>query len=117
MSFLYCSHKICDRENDIADVLDETFSVTEDHFGKIITVDLKPGGAHIPVTDANKKDYVDAVVEYRVHKRVQDQSDAIMEGLSELIPMDLLDVLDERELELLISGVTEVDMYVLFLVF
>jgi E3 ubiquitin-protein ligase NEDD4 len=69
------------------------------------------------VTDANKKEYVDAIVEYRVHKRVLEQSEAIMEGLSELIPTDLLNVLDERELELLISGVTEVDMCALFLTF
>ena len=34
-----------------------------------------------------------------------------MEGLLELIPMELLTVFDEKELELLIGGMSEIDMY------
>lgn len=40
-----------------------------------------------------------AVIEYRVHKRVKEQFDAFMAGFSELIPQDLVNVFDERELE------------------
>lgn len=40
-----------------------------------------------------------AVIEYRVHKRVKEQFDAFMSGFSELIPQDLINVFDERELE------------------
>lgn len=40
-----------------------------------------------------------AVIEYRVHKRVKEQFDAFMAGFSELIPEDLINVFDERELE------------------
>ncbi|PPQ70016.1 hypothetical protein CVT26_013304 [Gymnopilus dilepis] len=97
-------------ENDITDVLDETFTTTEDRFGELITVELKPGGGDIPVTEENKKEYVDAVVEYRISKRVKEQFDAFMEGLLELIPRDLINVFDERELELLIGGMSEIDM-------
>jgi hypothetical protein len=100
------------RENDITDVLDETFSTSEDRFGEIVNIDLKPGGAEIPVTEANKKEYVNAVVEYRIHRRVQDQFEAFMEGLLDLIPADLINVFDERELELLIGGMSEIDMCV-----
>lgn len=101
------------RENDITDVLDETFSTSEDRFGEIVNIDLKPGGSDIPVTEANKKEYVDAVVEYRIHRRVQEQFEAFMEGLLDLIPADLISVFDERELELLIGGMSEIDMCVL----
>ncbi|EEB95035.1 hypothetical protein MPER_06057, partial [Moniliophthora perniciosa FA553] len=97
-------------ENDITDVLDETFTTTEDRFGELVTIDLKPGGADIPVTEENKKEYVNAIVEYRISKRVKDQFDSFMEGLLELIPADLLAVFDERELELLIGGMSEIDM-------
>src|SRR6266436_7800671 len=90
------------RENDITNVLEEDFTVTEDHFGEIRTVELWPGGADIPVTEANKNEYVDAVVEYRITKRVQEQSTAFREGFFELIPSELITVFDERELELLI---------------
>ena len=42
---------ISHRENDITDVLEETFSVTEDRFGKHVIVELRPGGASQDVTD------------------------------------------------------------------
>lgn len=97
-------------ENDITDVLDETFSQTEERFGELITVELKPGGEHIEVNEENKKEYVDLVVQYRIARRIKDQFGAFMEGLLELIPKDLITVFDERELELLIGGMSEIDM-------
>ncbi|KAF9451197.1 HECT-domain-containing protein [Macrolepiota fuliginosa MF-IS2] len=97
-------------ENDITDIIDETFTTTEDRFGEMVTVDLKPGGADVPVTEENKKEYVDHVVEYRISKRVKEQFDAFMSGFSELIPQDLITVFDERELELLIGGMSEIDV-------
>ena len=104
----------CDlcRENDITDVIDETFTTLEERFGEMVTIDLKPGGADVPVTEENKKEYVDRVVEYRISKRVKEQFDAFMSGFSELIPQDLINVFDERELELLIGGMSEIDVYV-----
>ena len=119
---------IC-RENDITDVIDETFTTTEDRFGELVTIDLKPNGADIPVTEENKKEYVECVtilylvtvvltlsislvVEYRISRRVKDQFDAFMSGFSELIPQELINVFDERELELLIGGMSEIDVYV-----
>ncbi len=76
----------------------------------MVTVELKPGGGDVPVTEDNKKDYVLAVVEYRISKRVKEQFDAFMSGFSELIPQDLINVFDERELELLIGGMSEIDV-------
>ena len=100
------------RENDITHVLDETFSQTEDRFGQLVTIELKPGGENVAVTEENKKEYVDTVVSYRISKRVKAQFDTFMEGLLELIPRDLINVFDERELELLIGGMSEIDMFV-----
>jgi E3 ubiquitin-protein ligase NEDD4 len=37
-----------------------------------------------------------------------------MAGFSELIPQELINVFDERELELLIGGMSEIDVYVSF---
>ena len=44
-------------------------------------------------------------------KRVKDQFDAFMSGFSELISRDLINVFDERELEWLIGGISEIDVY------
>ncbi len=86
------------------------FTLTEDRFGELVTTELKPGGEDIPVTEENKKEYVDAVVSYRIERRVKEQFDKFMQGLLECIPRDLINVFDERELELLISGISEIDM-------
>jgi E3 ubiquitin-protein ligase NEDD4 len=97
-------------ENDITDIIDETFTTTEERFGEMVTIELKPGGADVEVNEDNKKDYVEAVVEYRISKRVKEQFEAFMSGFSELIPQDLITVFDERELELLIGGMSEIDV-------
>lgn len=99
-------------ENDITDIIDETFTTTEERFGEMVTIDLKPGGADVPVTEVNKIDYVDHVVDYRISKRVKEQFEAFMSGFGELIPQELITVFDERELELLIGGMSEIDVYV-----
>ncbi|KAF8158110.1 HECT-domain-containing protein [Crassisporium funariophilum] len=97
-------------ENDITNILDETFTTTEDQFGELVVIELKEGGEDTPVTEENKKEYVDALVDYRISRRVTKQFEALMIGLLELVPRELVDLFDERELELLISGVSEIDM-------
>ncbi len=100
----------CHKENDIIGVLDKTFSVTEDCFGEhlvvvVVVVGLRPGAAAQDVTEVNKKD-VDLVVAHRI----AEQSRVFLEGLGDVPPLDLLRVFDEHELELLIGGITEIDM-------
>ena len=46
-------------ENDITDVIEETFSLQEERFGELVTIELKPGGVDIPVTEENKADFVE----------------------------------------------------------
>lgn len=57
---LLISNGAC-RENDITDILEETFSVQEERFGELVTIELKPGGADIAVTEENKAEYVECV--------------------------------------------------------
>ena len=47
------------RENDSAESLGLNFTLnTEDSFGKHKTIELKPNGANIDVTDSNKNEYI-----------------------------------------------------------
>ncbi|KAK5074263.1 hypothetical protein LTS08_005217 [Lithohypha guttulata] len=97
-------------ENDITDILDQTFSVDDEQFGETMTIDLKPGGRDIPVTNENKHEYVELLTEWKIKKRVEDQFNAFITGFNELIPADLVNVFDERELELLIGGIADIDV-------
>lgn len=46
------------RENDVDDVIDSTFEVEYDWFGKVRKHELKHNGREIPVTNTNKDEYV-----------------------------------------------------------
>lgn len=50
------------------------------------------------------------VTEWRIQKRVEEQFNAFIVGFHELIPPDLVNVFDERELELLIGGIADIDV-------
>jgi E3 ubiquitin-protein ligase NEDD4 len=97
-------------ENDVTDVIYSTFSVEDERFGEKVTVDLKPGGRDIEVSNENKKEYVELITEWRIQKRVEEQFNAFVAGFHELIPADLVNVFDERELELLIGGIADIDV-------
>ena len=92
-------------ENDITDVLDQTFSIEDEQFGETKTIDLKPGGQEIQLTNENKREYVELVTEWKIVKRVEEQFNAFITGFNELIPADLVNLFYERELELLIGGI------------
>ncbi|KAI3649535.1 hypothetical protein MP228_005167 [Amoeboaphelidium protococcarum] len=96
--------------NDITDILEQTFSVEDERFGEIYTVDLIDDGRNIPLTDENKKDYVELITQWRIKKRVEEQFNALMSGFYEFVPADMIDIFDERELELLIGGLAEIDV-------
>ena len=97
-------------DNDITDVLDLTFSVEDDNFGQKQELDLKPDGRNIAVTNENKLEYVELVTQWKIETRVSEQFKAFRSGFNELIPEDLVNVFDERDLELLIGGISEIDV-------
>ncbi|KAJ1985331.1 hypothetical protein H4R33_004087 [Dimargaris cristalligena] len=97
-------------ENDITGILDMTFSVEEERFGEVVEVDLKPDGRNLAVTEANKREYVELITNWKIRARIEDQLEAFLEGFYQLIPKDLIVVFDERELELLIGGIADIDL-------
>lgn len=97
-------------ENDITNVIIEDFSVETDDYGEKKTVDLIPDGRNIPVTQENKHEYVRLVIEYRLQTSVAEQMDYFLMGFHEIIPKDIVSIFDEQELELLISGLPDIDV-------
>lgn len=98
-------------DNDISGgILEQTFSTEDERFGVMTVEDLIPDGRNIDVTNENKKEYVDLMVKWRIEKRIAEQFQAFKDGFQELIPHDLINVFDERELELLIGGIAEIDV-------
>ena len=78
-------------DNNIANVLeDETFSVTVDVFGATKHVELVAGGKEIKVNEANKRAYVEAVVDYKLGGSFATQLDALLSGFYHVIPLEEL---------------------------
>ncbi|KAG0374801.1 hypothetical protein BGX24_009910 [Mortierella sp. AD032] len=97
-------------ENDITDIVDETFSVETDDFGNKKTVDLKPNGRNIAVTEENKHEYVKYITEQKLTLAIKDQIHSFLLGFHEIIPAHLISIFNEQELELLISGLPDIDI-------
>ena len=113
-------------ENDITDIITETFSIEVDEFGVTKIVDLIENGRNVPVTEENKQEYVQLVVEYRLTGSVKLQLEEFLKGMHgqtiasmkclhcagfhDVIPSELISIFDEQELELLISGLPDIDV-------
>lgn len=98
------------KDNDIEDMLDLTFTVNEEVFGQVglphpspppqsaprsslsstsdffqITErELKPGGAGIPVSEKNKKEYIERMVKWRIERGVAQQTESLVRGFYEV---------------------------------
>ncbi|KAF2689717.1 hypothetical protein K458DRAFT_427828 [Lentithecium fluviatile CBS 122367] len=97
-------------ENDITDIITETFSVEVEAFGNAETVDLIENGRNIPVTEENKHEYVRLVTEHRLTGAVQEQLEHFLKGFHDIIPAELVSIFSEQELELLISGLPDINI-------
>ncbi|XP_033151006.1 E3 ubiquitin-protein ligase Smurf1 [Drosophila busckii] len=97
-------------ENNISSIIESTFSVENNSFGALVVHELKPGGASIAVTEENKREYVKLYVNYRFMRGIEQQFLALQKGFCELVPSLLLRPFDERELELVIGGISSIDV-------
>lgn len=53
-------------------------------FHKITERELKPGGANIPVTEKNKKEYIERMVKWRIERGVVQQTESLVRGFYEV---------------------------------
>lgn len=106
-------------------------------FPQITERELKPGGANIPVSEKNKKEYIERMVKWRIERGVVQQTESLVRGFYEVqltettstfgllkctggnvtvlcvvqvVDARLVSVFDARELELVIAGTAEIDL-------
>jgi len=97
-------------DHDITDIIELTFSAESDELGQIKVVDLKPHGRTLPVTNENKHEYIQLMSEHKMTNSVKQQIEHFLKGLHEIVPPQLLSLFDDKELELLISGLPDIDI-------
>jgi len=97
-------------DHDITDIVELYFSAESDELGQLKIVDLKPNGRNMPVTNDNKHEYIQLMSEHKMTKSVCQQIESFLKGLHEIVPSELLSLFDDKELELLISGLPDIDI-------
>ena len=107
-------------DNDGAEALCLTFSMTvpresaESQEGgsgggsgsSALELELVEDGIQRAVTDSNKREYVALAMRWTLLSAVQAELAAMMAGLYEVVPRELLRVFDYQELELLLCGLS-----------
>ncbi|RHY90440.1 hypothetical protein DYB26_015981, partial [Aphanomyces astaci] len=67
-------------------------------------------GRDVGVTNANKAEYVERMVQYLMFERVAPQLQRLVQGLYDVLPQELLMPFDYKELELILCGFSEIDV-------
>ncbi|KAM4029491.1 NEDD4-like E3 ubiquitin-protein ligase WWP1 isoform 2-T3 [Anomaloglossus baeobatrachus] len=99
------------RDNNIEECnLEMYFAVDMEILGKVTSHDLKPGGANVLVTEENKEEYIGLMAEWRFSRGVEEQTKAFLDGFNAVVPLQWLQYFDEKELEVMLCGMQEVDL-------
>ncbi|XP_063617791.1 E3 ubiquitin-protein ligase Su(dx) [Cydia splendana] len=99
------------RDNNIDECgLEMWFSVDFEVLGQVIHHELKPSGDKERVSESNKEQYLQLVTQWRMTRGIEEQTTAFLDGFNEVVPLEWLKYFDERELELMLCGMQEVDV-------
>ncbi|KAG6613726.1 HECT E3 ubiquitin ligase [Phytophthora cinnamomi] len=96
-------------QGDVEGVYQRNFEYSYEVFGEVKTVELKPGGSSIPVTIANREEYVSLYVDYVLNKSVTRQYAAFHHGFHQVCNREVLSMFRWEELQLLICGSSNLD--------
>ncbi|XP_063333703.1 NEDD4-like E3 ubiquitin-protein ligase WWP2 isoform X2 [Pelmatolapia mariae] len=78
--------------------------------GKVSTHQLKDDGENELVTEENKEEYISLLTDWRFTRGVEEQTKAFLDGFNEVVPLEWLRYFDEKELELMLCGMQEIDL-------
>ncbi|XP_038719219.1 E3 ubiquitin-protein ligase UPL6 [Tripterygium wilfordii] len=80
------------------------FVIVNNEYGEQIEEELLPGGRNIRVTNENVITFIHLVSNHRLNFQIRQQSSHFLRGFQQLIQKVWIDMFNEHELQLLISG-------------
>jgi hypothetical protein len=90
---------------------DLSFSADLFELGQHSVHELIAGGADVPVTDENKVDYIQRLVEFKMRESVRPQLESFLAGFYSVLPRDSLEGgFTAGELDVVIAGQPEIDV-------
>ena len=80
------------QQSNTVDSMSLTFCTSYDNFGMEQLVEFKAGGAHVPVTNANKQEFVDLYVDWLLNTSVAAQFTPFYKGFYKVISLESIKV-------------------------
>lgn len=90
--------------------LDLVFSINDNQFGKVTSIDLIKNGSKIQVTNSNRNQYVSLYTDYKLKKSVKCQITAFCDAFDSIIPQEYIQIFSPSELNLMICGIPKIDV-------
>ncbi|WMV09472.1 hypothetical protein MTR67_002857 [Solanum verrucosum] len=90
-------------EGDVSD-LELYFVILNNEYGEQTEEELLPGGKSTRVTNENVITFIHLVANHRLNFQIRQQSSHFLRGFQQLIQKEWIDMFNEHELQLLISG-------------
>ncbi|KAJ5338610.1 hypothetical protein N7452_005338 [Penicillium brevicompactum] len=94
-------------EGDVAETFCYDFVAQTDRYGEIVNVPLCPNGENRPVTNSNRREFVDMYVSYLLDSAVARQFEPFKRGFFTVCGGNALSLFRPEEIELLIRGSDE----------
>ncbi|OJJ86528.1 HECT-type E3 ubiquitin-protein ligase [Aspergillus glaucus CBS 516.65] len=98
---------LLDFEGDVAETFCRDFVAQVDRYGEAVEVPLCPGGEKRPVTNANRREFVDLYVQYLLDTAVTRQFQPFRRGFFTVCGGNALSLFRPEEIELLVRGSEE----------
>ncbi|KAE8352935.1 HECT-domain-containing protein [Aspergillus coremiiformis] len=94
-------------EGDVAEIFCYDFVAQMDRYGEVVAVPLCSGGENRPVTNANRREFVDLYVHYLLDTSVTRQFEPFKRGFFTVCGGNALSLFRPEEIELLVRGSDE----------
>ncbi|XP_055679804.1 probable E3 ubiquitin-protein ligase HERC4 isoform X2 [Lutzomyia longipalpis] len=99
--------------DDLEQVFCVTFSITEEVFGERRTVDLKPNGRNIGVTQENKEEFVNLYIDYVFNRSCKTHFEGFDMGFQKVCGGRIMHLFTSRELMAMVVGNENYDWFAL----
>lgn len=96
--------------NNDVESLDIYFEIDNEELGVHKTIQLKENGSKIKETNENKKEFVLLNSQFALQKKIESQVKDFCKGFDLLIPHEKISYFSPKEFDLLICGVTDIDV-------
>ncbi|KAF9504132.1 hypothetical protein BS47DRAFT_1369011 [Hydnum rufescens UP504] len=80
---------------DTVNIIFETFTISEGHFDRTVTIKLKSGGANVPATEENNKENMQTIIECHAEHQAHGEFNTFLPGSGKLTSQEFTNALNQ----------------------